>query len=154
MSDNFLNQDTQKLIRCCVINKFDETSTRFVLMSDFGLWEHLMVSKHGATINNVSLCLWVNEEEFIRNENIYQHADNLFRVDRIVVDLFDDEYGFSNATVRYVASEESDQVIKIILSHIPEDRKTAELCQVNVEKGTSIEQIRRKPSREMLLGIG
>lgn len=153
MSGNNPFADTEKLIRCSVTNKYKEQSIRHIELNNFRLWEHLMISKHGATINDVFLCLWVTGDEFTRNENIYSRAGNLDKVNRIVVDLFDEEYGFSNTITRFVRSNESDQVLDIILSHVPDHRNTEELCQVRVDDGLCIEQVRHNPDRPMFLGL-
>ena len=142
-----------KLIRCNVTNHRDERSIRHVFLDEFLLWEHLMVSKHGAAISDISLCLWVSDKEFSRHENIYQHAGNLEQVNRIVVDLYDAEYGFSNTTTRFVTGKECDRVQQIILSHIPAELRKAEFCQVSVDSGTCVAKFRHFPRREILLGM-
>lgn len=142
-----------KLIRCNVTNHLGERSVRHVFLDEFLLWEHLMVSKHGATISDIFRCLWVSDGEFSRHENIYQHAGNLEKVNRIVVELFDTEHGFSNTIARFVKHEECDRVREIILSHIPANRRTAGHCQVSVDGGTCVRKFRHFPDREIMLGM-
>jgi hypothetical protein len=142
-----------KLIRCTVTNHLGEESVRHVFLDEFLLWEHLMISKHGAAIDDVSLGLWVSDDEFSRRQNIYQHAGDLEKVDRIVVDLFDAEYGFSNTVTRFVLSEECEQVREIILSHIPLDRRRAEFCQISVLSGICVRKFQHFPGREITLGM-
>ena len=153
MDDKHNSRKSAKLIRCNVTNSNGERSVRHVFLDEFPLWEHLMVSKHDATVSDVSLCLWVSESEFSRNENIYQHAANHEKVDRIVVDLFDEEFGFSNTITRFVKSDECDRVREIILSHIPADRRKADLCEISVVSGTCVQKHRHCPDREIILGM-
>ena len=142
-----------KLIRCNVTNHRNEQSLRYVFLDEFLLWEYLMISKHGAAIGDISPCLWVSDGEFSRRESIYRHAGDLERVNRIVVNLFDAENGFSNTITRFVKRKECDQVRQIILSHIPADLRKAEYCQVSVDPGTCVRKFRHFPRREILLGM-
>jgi hypothetical protein len=145
--------DSVKLIRCHVTNHRSELSVRHVFLDEFLLWEHLMVTKHGAVIGDVSLCLWMPQDKFSRNENIYQHAGKLEKVNRIVVDLFDSKYGFSNKITRFVATQECARVKEVILSHIPADRRKAEFCEISVDSGTCVQKFEHFPDREIILGM-
>ena len=147
------SRNTVKLIRCNVTNNCGERSVRHVYFDEFLLWEHLMISKHDAEISDVSLCVWVSGDEFSRVENIYQHAGSLESVDRIVVDLFDEQNGFSNTITRFVMSDESRQMREIILSHIPAERRKPNLCQVSVDCGTCVQKFRHSPDRDLILGM-
>ena len=142
-----------KLIRCNVTNHSGEQSVRHIYLDEFLLWEHLMVSRHQVTVGDISLCLWVPEGEFSRNENIYQHTANLEMVNRIVVDLYDPENGFSNTITRFVMRDECERVREIILSHIPADRRKDELCEVSVVSGTCVQKYRHCPDKEIILGM-
>ena len=142
----------EKLIRCNVVNRYNEESIRFIEFSNFKLWEYLMTNKHGIKIGNMSLCLWISEEEFQENESLYLRSGEVEPVNRIVLDLFNEEYGFSNAITRFVRGTETDQVIKILTSHIPEDFINTDACQVDTYAGYSIIQ-KANTDRSVLLGL-
>ncbi len=142
----------EKLIRCNVVNRYNEESIRFIEFNNFKLWEYLMTNKHGIKIGNMSLCLWISNEEFQENESLYLRSGEVEPVTRVVVDLFNEEYGFSNAITRFVRDTETEQVIKILTSHIPEDYVNTDICQVDTYAGYSIIQ-KANAERAALLGL-
>ena len=145
-------RSVEKLIRCNVINRYNEESIRFIELSNFKLWEYLMTNKHGIKIGNMSLCLWVSDEEFKENENLYLHSGEVENVNRVVVDMFNEEYGFSNAITRFVRGSETDQVIKILTSHVPKEMVNTDTCQVDTYQGYSIVK-KANAERSALLGL-
>ena len=142
----------EKLIRCNVVNRYNEESIRFIEFNNFKLWEYLMTNKHGIKVGNRSLCLWISNEEFQENESLYLRSGEVEPVTRVVVDLFNEEYGFSNAITRFVRDTETEQVIKILTSHIPEDYVNTDICQVDTYAGYSIIQ-KANAERAALLGL-
>ena len=130
----------EKLIRCNVVNRYNEQSIRFIEFNNFKLWEYLMTNKHSIKIGNMSLCLWISDEEFKENESLYLRSGEVEPVNRVVLDLFNEEYGFSNAITRFVRDVETEQVIKILTSHIPADLVDTDACQVDIYPGYSIIQ--------------
>ena len=145
--------DTEKLIRCNVINRYNEQTVRLIEFNHFKLWEYLMTHKHGARINNISLCLWISEDEYQENESIYLRSGEIEPVNRIVVDLFDEEYGFSNAITRFARASETEQVTKILSSHIPEHISNTQDCQIHTFKGYSVIQNKITHTRPMIMGL-
>ena len=142
----------EKLIRCNVVNRYNEESIRFIEFNNFKLWDYLMTNKHGIKIGNMSWCLWISNEEFQENESLYLRSGEVEPVTRVVVDLFNEEYGFSNAITRFVRDTETEQVIKILTSHIPEDYVNTDICQVDTYAGYSIIQ-KANAERAALLGL-
>ena len=92
--------DSRKLLRCLVINRYQRTSTRFVEFDAFKLWEYLMKTEHGRKVTDPRLCLWVHADEFGEHAAVFERADDVEQVNRIVVDLFDDAYGSSQTVTR------------------------------------------------------
>ena len=80
-------------------------------------------------------------------------AGEVEAVNRIVVDLFDTEYGFSQTIVRYARSSESDRVVEILRSHIPADLCHSEACQIDVIEGRVVQHLPQRASRRMLTGL-
>ena len=142
----------EKLIRCNVVNRYNEQSIRFIEFNNFKLWEYLMTNKHGIKIGNMSLCLWISDEEFKENESLYLRSGEVEPVNRVVLDLFNEEYGFSNAITRFVRDVETEQVIKILTSHIPPEIVDTDACQVDIYPGYSIIQ-KANAERSAILGL-
>lgn len=145
--------ESQKLVRCEVVNRYNETSIRFVEIDAFKLWEYLMTHKHGLRVGAPGICLWVHESEYQRNANVFDRAGEIETVNRIVVDLFDREYGFSHAITRYARAAESDKVLGILRSHIPAGLRDSDACQIEVVGGRVVRQWPLHTSRQILTGL-
>ena len=111
--------ESQKLVRCKVTNPRGETSVRMVELEHFRLWEHLMVSKHQLQVTEPYLCLWLHEDEFRDNADLYDDANDAAAVNRIVIDMLDANYGFSAPSSRFVLAEECERILEILRSHMP-----------------------------------
>jgi hypothetical protein len=144
---------TQKLMRCQVFNRYNEASTRFVELDAFRLWEYLMTNKHGQRIDEPVLCLWIDDADYQNNADVFDHAGQVEAVSKIVVDLYDAEYGFSQTIVRYARSHEADQVADILKSHIPEALQGSEDCVIEIVAGHAVSQVPLQTTRAMLTGL-
>ena len=153
MSDTSPFLHSQKLMRCQVANRYQEGSVRFVELDSFKLWEYLMTHKHADSIKNISLCLWVSEEEYLDHETVYSHTGEAEPVNRVIVDLYDEEYGFSNIITRFVRSSETDQVIDILKSHLARQSTTPADTQIQTFRGYSIIQNKPTHTRPMMMGL-
>ena len=145
--------ESQKLVRCEVTNRYRETSIRFVELDAYRLWEYLMTSKHGLRVGNPNICLWVHASEYERNASVFDRAGEVEPVDRIVVDLFDREYGFSQTITRYARTTETEQVMQILRSHIPSDLYDSDACHIGVIGGRAVQQWHPNASRNILIGL-
>ena len=74
-------------------------------------------------------------------------------VNRILVDLFDAEYGFSQTSTRYARSSETEQLVKILKSHVPEHLRNSEACNVEVVRGRVVQQWASNSNRPLILGL-
>jgi len=119
----------------------------------FRLWEYLMSQKHGLKIDDLFLCLWVCEEEYQNNKEVFPLNDEDTFVSHIVVELYDDEYGFTNTINRFVPEEDTDLVIGILTSHIPKHLFNSKSCQIEVIKGRAIEQWKHATNQSFLIGL-
>ena len=144
---------TEKLIRCDIINRYNEQSVRLIEFNNFKLWEYMMTHKHGARIKNISLCLWVSEEEYEDHESVYSHTGDAEPVNRVIVDLYDEEYGFSNVITRFVRESETDQIIEILKSHLAKQSATLTDAEIQTYKGYSITQTKPTHTRPMMMGL-
>ena len=153
MSDPSPSLHSQKLMRFQVANRYQEGRVRFVELDSFKLWEYLMTTKHGMRIGEPTLCLWINMDDYAANAEVFDRAGKVESVNRIVVDLFDTEYGFSQTIVRYARSSESDRVVEILRSHIPADLCHSDACQIDVIEGRVVQHLPPRASRRMLTGL-
>jgi len=145
--------ESQKLVRCQVINRYQETSIRFVEIGAFKLWEYLMTTKHGLKVGEPCLCLWIDEDEYEANANVFDRAGEVEPVNRIVVELFDSEYGFSQTTTRYARIKESEHVLGILRSHIPPELCDSESCSIDIIGGRVVQQWHPNARRNILMGL-
>ena len=144
---------TQKLIRCHVLNKNKKESIRYIEFGSFRLWQHLMHSKHENIVDDPTLCLWLSAEEYKEKENVFSHSGKVEPVDNIAVTLFDNEYGFTNTINRYVPNHEVEQLSTILASHIPPEIHDSDSCDITTYKGYSIQQNKSSTERALFLGL-
>lgn len=144
---------SQKLVRCDVLNRDKELSVRLIEIEAFKLWEYLMTHKHGLQVSNPSLCLWVSDAAYEENRAIFERAGDSEPADRILLDLYDAEYGFTHASVRYTRRSETEQVVSILKSHVPEPLRNSEACSVAIISGVVVQQWHDKATRPMILGL-
>ena len=145
--------ESQKLVRCQVANRYRETSIRFVEIGAFKLWEYLMTTKHGLKVGEPKLCLWIDDSEYEASANVFDRAGEVEQVNRIVVELFDREYGFSQTTTRYTRTNETDRVLDILRSHIPPELCDSESCSIDVISGRVVQQWHPNARRNILMGL-
>ena len=143
----------QKLIRSGVTNSQGIDTVRYVELENFRLWEYLMTTKHKLKVNDLFLCLWVSEDEYDMDDNFFSRAGEAAEVNHIVVEIFDEEYGFTNTTKRFVGADDTEQVMAILTSHIPKHLFNSRSCQIDVVKGYAIEQWKHTTKRPLILGI-
>jgi hypothetical protein len=143
---------TQKLMRCRVLNRYSETGIRYVELDAFKLWEYLMTHKHGQQIDETVLCLWIDADDYRRSADVFDHSGQVEAVSKIIVDLFDAEHGFSQTTVRYARSSEAGQVIDILRSHIPPGLCESDDCQIETIDGYAVSQVPLPAGRGTLAG--
>lgn len=146
--------ESQKLIQCRVRNHQREETQRFVEFEQFRLWEYLMTHRHELTVSDPVLCLWLSEEDFREQEALYVHAGRSTAVNRIVIDLFDREFGFTNTVIRYVAEEDTEKVLAILRDHIPADLLESDDCDFVVVPGRIVQNWQNIPDSNFLIGLG
>ena len=153
MSENSPLHESQKLVRCEVVNRRQESSVRFIEIDAFKLWEYLMTAKHGLKVGQPSICLWIHDNEYQRNASVFERTGEVEPVNRLVVDLFDREYGFSQTITRYARAGETDKVLSILRSHIPTDLCGSEACNIDVVGGQVVQQWHPHATRDILIGL-
>ena len=113
-----MTAESSQLVKCLVQNRDQQNSFRLIERENFDLWHYLVSTKHSLKILESSLCMWINEAEFLAKEAIYRRAGSIERADRIRLMVFDDTGNFANTT-RYVPEEDAVQLEGILVSHVP-----------------------------------
>lgn len=147
-------RESQKLIQCRVRNAKREESLRFVEFEQYRLWEYLMTHKHELTVSDPVLCLWLSEDDFREQETLYRHAGQSTVVNRIVIDLFDRHFGFTNTVIRYVMEEDTEKVLGILREHVPADLVESDDCHFVVIPGRIVQNWQNIPDSNFLIGLG
>ena len=117
-----MNEDSSQLIKCRVQNNQQQSSFRLIERDYFDLWHYLVSNKHGLTLLETALCMWVSNAEFQAKEAIYRRAGAVEAANRLMLMVFDETGNFAN-TVRYVPQADSDQLEQILVSHVPDAQK-------------------------------
>ncbi len=133
-------QESQKLIRCKVSSEKNSSSIRYIELENYKMWEYMVSTKHGLIIEtDLSLCLWVHEEEYLRNEDVYSRAGNVSAVNRLMIMINDENHGYYYSASRFVASKETEMVKNILLSH-KTNKNGDEMTDIEVIPGYTVEQ--------------
>jgi hypothetical protein len=147
-------RESKKLIQCRVRNSNNEESLRFVEFEQFRLWEYLMTHKHNLSVSDPVLCLWLSEDDYRRQEELYTHCGPSTAVSRVVIDLFDRDFGFTNTVTRYVIDQDMDRVLGILREHVPADLVDTEDCDFVVVPGRVVQNWQNVPDESFLIGLG
>ncbi|MFK8067242.1 MAG: hypothetical protein AB8D52_03260 [Gammaproteobacteria bacterium] len=146
-------QESQKLIRCKVSSEKNPSSIRYIELENYKMWEYMVTTKHGLVVEtDLSLCLWVHEEEYLRNEDVYRRAGNVSSVNRLMIMINDESHGYYYSASRFVPSKETDMVKNILLSHKTNNEGDDDLTNIEVVPGYTIEQ-KEHAEETMTLGI-
>ena len=116
---------SQKLIRCLLSSPEGSETVRYIKFELFKLWQYMMITKHGFQISDMTLCLWVNEQQFQEKESLYSRSGEIQDVSRIVVSIYNKKNGFTHITNRHVPVEETERMRGVLLTHAPTDLVTS-----------------------------
>jgi hypothetical protein len=107
---------SQKIVRCQLRRPASKGpgQVRYVPLEIFGLWEHLMTSKHGFEVLDPRASLWLDMEDAPEAAYSENHYDRVTQVTAFVYSQRDDM--FTRAR-RYFRSDEAEQLKQIFLSH-------------------------------------
>lgn len=151
MSTEPLLTDSTKLIRCSLINKDNKLSVRFVEMDHYRLWSYMITQKHGFTIKDTFLSLWVKENIFYQKQDIYSRYGDKEKMNLISMMLYDDVNGFSFNINRYILEAETEIMIKVLSSHVREELVINNSFDMQVYPGFCITN--QKPLDKLVLGL-
>ena len=100
----------------------------------------MMITKHGFQISDMTLCLWVNEQQFQGKESLYSRSGEIQDVSRIVVPIYNKENGFTHITNRYIPVEETQRMRGVLLTHAPTDLVNSNQFEIETLSGKIIEK--------------
>ncbi len=111
---------SQKLIRCALRKRGStgKPQVRFVPIEIFGLWEHLMASRHDFEISTPRASLWLDMED--SPEAAYSQ-DQFERVTEVTAFVYSDRDEMFTRQRRYFPSDEAADLKRIFLSHYSPD---------------------------------
>ena len=106
---------SQKLVRCELRRKgAAKGQVRFVPLEIFGLWEHLMASKHGFEVITPKASLWLDMED---SPDAAYSQNQFERVTEVTAFVYSDRDEMFTRARRYFPSDEASQLKQIFLSH-------------------------------------
>ncbi|MCC6350638.1 MAG: hypothetical protein IT347_13715 [Candidatus Eisenbacteria bacterium] len=113
---------SQKLVRCELIRKdTGNAQVRFVPLEIFGLWEHLMKSRHAFEVVRPRASLWLDMED---SPDAAYSANQYERVTEVTAFIYSEHDEMFTRARRYFPSGEAEDLKEIFLSHYasPEGR--------------------------------
>jgi len=107
---------SQKLVRCEIRHREGNSagSARYVPLEIFGLWEHLMRSRHAFDVMDARASLWLDTET--SPDSAY--TENQFeRVTEVTAFVYSERDDMFTRICRYFPTDQCEQLKGIFLSH-------------------------------------
>lgn len=128
----------QLLVRCEITNRDGDLSVRFVEHHLFRLWQYMMANKHGLVVHSLSVCLWLPEEEWHAQGELFQRAGTVETVHRLSFAVYDRSTGLCNTMQRFVPAGDADKVRELLLQRVsPEARAEGDFA-MEMESGRAV----------------
>lgn len=128
----------QLLVRCEITNRDGDPGVRYVEHSLFRLWQYMMANKHGLVVHGLAVCLWLPEQEWQAQGEIFQRAGVVESVHRLSFAIYDRSTGLCNTMQRYVPADDADKVKDLLLQRIsPEARAEGDFA-MEMEAGRAV----------------
>ncbi|HVP38600.1 MAG TPA: hypothetical protein VMS93_05380 [Candidatus Saccharimonadales bacterium] len=105
---------SQKLVRCEVQSRSSPPSARYIPMEIYGLWEYLMVHKHGFEVHNCGASLWIDVEE---SPEVAYTESSYERVTEVTLFVYSEPDGMFTRVCRYFPTESYPELRSIFLAH-------------------------------------
>jgi len=106
---------SQKLVRCELRRKGSGSAqVRFVPLEIYGLWEHLMATKHRFEVITPRASLWLDMED---SPDAAYAQSQYERVTEVTAFVYSDRDEMFTRARRYFPSDEAGQLKQIFLSH-------------------------------------
>lgn len=106
---------SQKLVRCELRRRgASQTQVRYVPLEIFGLWEHLMTSKHNFEVLSPRASLWLDMED---SPDAAYTQNQFERVTEVTAYVYSERDEMFTRARRYFAADEAGALKGIFLSH-------------------------------------
>lgn len=128
----------QLLVRCEITNRDGDPGVRFVEHNVFRLWQYMMANKHGLVVHGLSVSLWLPEQEWQAQGQIFQRAGSIEAVHRISFAIYERATGLCNTMQRYVPADDVDTVKDLLLQRIPQEVRTEGDFAMEIEAGRAV----------------
>jgi hypothetical protein len=105
-----------KMLRCAVRRRGSGSppTLRYVPLEVSGLWQFLMVHRHGFEILDMHASIWVDVEA----QPDISFSDQQFeRVDEVCLHVYSEKAGMFRRICRYFKAEERDRLTALLLRH-------------------------------------
>lgn len=142
---------SRKIIKCNVSRLGQSPTAKYIEIEVFKPWAYIMFHRHGLTVSDMSLHLWVDIEEYESRKIIYDKLDQPEAVDRIQLLLSCETSNACHAVVRFSAHEEIETIKEIMLSHLCEEIRSSQSYQFIITPGYIFKL--RNESEGFLLGL-
>ncbi|MGB0466047.1 MAG: hypothetical protein ACPGF7_00780 [Pontibacterium sp.] len=146
-------QQSQKLVQCYTENERGERRLRLVEMENFRLWEYMMTNKHGLKILEPEPCLWIHQGDFDHKQHLYSHAPSVEAVNRVVLSIYDEVYGFSHFVNRFVSAADTEQLIDILSNHMQRRVDQGDECEFIVVEGYCVQRWQHEGLPPLMVGL-
>ena len=124
---------SQKLVRCELRRKGSaNTQVRFVPLEIFGLWEHLMSSKHQFEVSTPKASLWLDMED---SPDAAYSVEQYERVTEVPAFVYSERDQMFTRARRYFPSDEAESLKRIFLSHYTAPGEARIQTQVHERQG-------------------
>ena len=128
---------SQKLVRCELRRKGSgKTQVRFVPLEVYGLWEHLMTTKHQFEVVAPKASLWIDMEDSPETAYAQEHYE---RVTEVTVYVYSDRDEMFTRARRYFPTRDAAELKKIFLSHYHDPANSIQ-TQVQEREGIWIQR--------------
>lgn len=128
----------QLLVRCEITNRDGDPGVRYVEHSTFRLWQYMMANKHGLVVHGLAVSLWLPEQEWEAQGELFQRAGEIESVSRLSFAIFDRATGLCNTMQRFVLAEEVDKVRDLLLQRIPSEVRADGDFAMELEAGRAV----------------
>lgn len=141
-----------RLLRCRMRDAAEHGGVRYVELEQFTLWEHFMRARHRMQIQDIELCLWLEESEYTSSAPVFEHAGRIDPVHRIEVTVYDAHYHYSVTVRRYADANDAPFVADLLLRHAQQGSDHDD-CSVRIVEGRCVRVGKIADRRALLLGL-
>jgi hypothetical protein len=98
----------------------------------------MMANKHGLVVHGLAVCLWLPEQEWQAQGDIFQRAGTMESVHRLSFAVYDRTTGLCNTMQRYVPADDADKVRDLLLARISPDARAEGDFAMELEAGRAV----------------